>query len=139
VEDAYNQHVEKKIWSVIESSSSASLKNHYLKETLESPESLPRQFSTLSESGITHYTKQHPIDHLAQVVCSNDKASTLKFIDRYGAVEAAALAFSLACSRKQTPQVIDFLRNTVMKDDGLLLYFSRIVESIWTLDIIQSE
>lgn len=106
---------------------------------MESPDSPTRRISTLSASGITHYTKQRPIDYLHQVLVTEEKNGIRVFVNRYGAIEACALGFLLACSSKHSPQVAEFLSLADCKDDGLLLYFARIVEEIWDVDILASE
>ncbi|KAI9269501.1 hypothetical protein EDC94DRAFT_371972 [Helicostylum pulchrum] len=43
----------------------------------------------------------------------------------------------LACSSDSSPQAVQFIRDSVDKDEGLLLHFSRVVEDIWNVDIMQ--
>lgn len=129
--------MDKKIWSINETSAKESLKFHYFTETLVSPEIPAREFSILSESGITHYIKQRPVDYLAEVVSENNPQSVLAFLDRYGVVESCALAFLLACSERDSPGVNQFIRNAHLKEEGLLLYVARIIDSIWPVDILQ--
>ncbi|KAI8054730.1 Nup133 N terminal like-domain-containing protein [Thamnidium elegans] len=137
VEDVYNELIGKKIWSVIENSSQESLQNSYFKESLKLSESPARQFATLSTSGITHYTKQRSIDYLSDVLNSNDPSAIVNFLHRYGSVETCALSFLLACSSNSSPEAVQFIRNSVDKDEGLLLHFSKIIEDIWNVDIMQ--
>lgn len=104
---------------------------------MESPDDASvRRISTLSESGITHYTKQRPVDYLIQVLLAEDQQGIANFVHHYGAVEAYALGFLLACSSKHSPQIVDFLQKANYKEEGFLLYFARIVEKIWKMDII---
>lgn len=139
MEDVYSELVDKKIWSIIENNPKDALSNHYFKETSESPESPARQFSTLTASGITHYIKQRPVDYLSEALSSTNPNDLLSFLKRYGSIETCAMGFLLACSSHQSPQVVKFLCESPNKDEGLLLYFSRVVENIWSVDIMKKE
>lgn len=99
-------------------------------------ESPARQFITLSTSGITHYTKQRSIDYLSDVLNSTDPNAIVNFLHRYGSVETCAMSFLLACSSNSS-QAVQFIRDSVDKNEGLLLHFSRVMEDIWKVDIMQ--
>lgn len=137
VEDVYNENLDKKIWSIIESNPKDTSTHHYFKETSESPESPARRFSTLTDVGITHYIKQRPVDYLSEAVVSDTPMKRIAFLNRYGPIETCAITLLLACSSHQSPKVLQFLQSLHNKDEGVLLYFSRIVDNIWTTDILK--
>ncbi|KAI7879864.1 Nup133 N terminal like-domain-containing protein, partial [Mucor mucedo] len=137
VEDVYNESVDKKIWSIIESNPKDTSTHHYFKETTESPESPARRFSTLTDAGITHYIKQRPVDYLSEAVASDAPIKRIAFLNRYGPIETSAMTLLLACSSHQSPRVFQFLQTLHNMNEGLLLYFSRIVGNIWTTDILK--
>lgn len=122
----------------MEKSRSSSLQpcTHQFKTTVESPESPERQFSVLSDDGIVQYTKQRPVTRFEQILRSGDPSVLLEFMKRYSAAETAYLGYVLTCSH-QLPEAIHFVRTSSAREEGLLLYFARIVEGIWDMDVKQ--
>lgn len=137
MEDVYSELLSEKVWSINEISSKLSLETHYFAEITVSPEVPSRELCTLSASGITHYVKQRPVDHLSEVISKNDPHSVLLFLKRFEAAESCALAFLLACSDQTSTGAAGFIHNIHLKEEGLLLYVSRIVKSIWNADVLQ--
>ncbi|KAI9484117.1 MAG: Nup133 N terminal like-domain-containing protein [Benjaminiella poitrasii] len=137
-EDVYYEILDEKIWSITEANQSPSKFSHSFMPTLESSEIPAREFSVLTKSGITHYSKQRPVDYLEEVLCSERPADLLKFTERYGLTETVYLAYVSACSKKKSQKAIEFLRQLSVDQDGLLLYFARIVGGIWDKDIKQN-
>lgn len=74
---------------------------------------------------------------MSDVLNSNDPTAIVNFLHRYGSVETCAMSVLLACSSDSSPQAVQFIRDSVDKDEGLLLHFSRVVEDIWNVDIMQ--
>lgn len=139
MEDVYSELLGQKVWSINDISSKMALDTHYFAETSVSPEVPSRELCTLSASGITHYVKQRPVDYLSQVISKQDPQRMLAFLKRFGAAESSAIGFLLACSSKTSTNVVNFIHNLRLKEEGLLLYVSRIVKSIWDVDVLQEK
>ncbi|KAL7335024.1 hypothetical protein PS15p_200566 [Mucor circinelloides] len=134
VEDFYYEKLDDKVWSIMEEGGAKQTKFN-MRSTLESIDAPDRQISTLTKRGITHYNKQRITDYLQYSLQSMSPEHLNKFEERYGAIETCYVAHMLACSSKQTPQVIDFIRQSAVQQEGMLLYFARIVKDIWTIDL----
>ncbi|GAN06654.1 hypothetical protein MAM1_0131c06141 [Mucor ambiguus] len=135
VEDFYYEKLDDKVWSIMEEGGKAKHTKFTMKSTLESMDTPDRQISALTKRGITHYNKQHITDHLQSALQSISPEHLHKFEERYGAIEACCIAHALSCSPKQTPHAIEYIRQTPVRQEGLLRYFARIVQDIWTVDI----
>jgi hypothetical protein len=109
---------------------------HHFKTTMESPDSSQRHFSVLTEEGIVQYTKQRPVNQFERVLRSGNPSVLLDFMKRYRAEETTCLGYVLACSN-QLPEAIQFVRSSAAREEGLLLYFVRIVDGIWNIDLKQ--
>lgn len=137
MEDVYNEFLDKKIWSLIENDKAD--KTHYFKQTFESPDTPARRFLALTDAGISQYIKLRPVDSLSEAVLSKTPSKILAFLNRYGPVETFAMSLVLACSTHQSPEIVQFLHDSHNKNEGVLLYFSKIVENIWNKDIMEKE
>ncbi|KAI8643851.1 hypothetical protein BD408DRAFT_442321 [Parasitella parasitica] len=133
VEDVYYKQFDDKVWSIVEEGSGQT--DFTLKATFEPFASSHRQISTLTTRGIVRYYKQHIADYLEQALQSVSPVNLQKFEQRYGPIETCYVAHVLACSQRQTSRAIDLIRQSVVQQEGLLLYFARLVKDIWTLDI----
>ncbi|KAK4510896.1 uncharacterized protein ATC70_000005 [Mucor velutinosus] len=134
VEDFYYEKLDDKVWSIMEGGKARHTRFN-MKSTLEPMDTSDRQISALTKRGIIHYNKQHITDYFQHALQSPSPEHLNKFEERYGAIETGYIAHVLACSAKQTPYVIDFIRQCTVRQEGLLLYFARIVQDIWTVDI----
>lgn len=133
VEDLYHGLLDSKVWSIIEE---GQRQNKFkLKSTLESFDTPDRQISTLTNRGITRYNKQHIADYLESALKSLSPAHLNTFVQRYDGIETCFVAHVLACSPRQTPHAVDFIRQSIVRQEGLLLYFARIVKDIWAVNI----
>jgi hypothetical protein len=94
--------------------------------------------SVLTESGITQYVKQTPVEYLEAALFANSPAPRINFVKRYGLLEATYLAFLSACSSQQSQRVGDFIRESDEKEEGLLLCFTRLVNGVWNMNIKQT-
>ncbi|KAL9555419.1 hypothetical protein MBANPS3_002359 [Mucor bainieri] len=135
VEDFYYEKLDDKVWSVMEEAGKAKHARFNMRSTLESLDTPDRQISALTKRGIIHYNKQHITDYLQSALQSVSPEHLIKFEERYGAIETCYIAHVLACSAKQTPHAIDYIRQSLVRHEGLLLYFARTVQDIWTVDI----
>lgn len=96
--------------------------------------------SIITESGITPYIKQRPVEYLEEALLNSETSSILlNVIQRYGALETTYLAYVLACSNEQSCQKVNnFIHQSSTKEEALLLYFSRTVTDVWGMDIKQT-
>ncbi|KAL0136245.1 hypothetical protein V8B55DRAFT_1537705 [Mucor lusitanicus] len=135
VEDFYYEKLDDKVWSIMEEGGKARHTKLNMRSTLEPMDTSDRQISALTKRGIIHYNKQRITDYLSSALQSMSPEHLHKFEDRYGAIETCYIAHVLACSAKQTPHVIDYIRQSPVRQEGLLLYFARIVQDIWAVDV----
>ncbi|CEP14001.1 hypothetical protein [Parasitella parasitica] len=133
VEDVYSKQLDDKVWSIIEEEKER--REFILKAVLEPFTTPRRQISTLTTRGVVRYYKQHIADYLERALQSVSPVYLHKFEQRYGVIETCYVAHLLACSPRQTPHAIDLIRQSIVQQDGLLLYFARLVKGIWTADI----
>jgi hypothetical protein len=109
---------------------------HHFKTTTEYPDSPQRQFSVLTEDGIIQYTKQRPVNQFEHILHSGNSSALLEFKKRYRAEETVCFGYALACTN-QLSEAIQFVHMSSAKEEGLLLYFARIVNGIWNMDLKQ--
>ncbi|KAI8984107.1 hypothetical protein BDF20DRAFT_833639 [Mycotypha africana] len=124
--DVYQEEVTEKIWSIKKNNSNSSMTYNTTLEDMSKNEYL-----ILTASGIAHYVKQTPADFLEQSLSTTVPAQFFKFTSRYGAMETNYTAYVLGCLGRSLEQITDFLHQSSAREDGLLLFYTRVVRGIW--------
>ncbi|RCH91051.1 hypothetical protein CU098_004065, partial [Rhizopus stolonifer] len=139
LEDLYTEALTNKVWGLIQRPPNSS-RNHF-KPTFAFPEDTPTEYLAVSDIGLIQYIQRRPVDYLQELLQStNSAANVLNFSQRFGYIETDCLAYMLACSRtKLMPEAGLYLRQSIRREEGLLLYFARVVQDIWGMDISQKK
>ncbi|KAI8371920.1 Nup133 N terminal like-domain-containing protein [Blakeslea trispora] len=140
IENTYVEPLMHPIWDIFQLDSTGSTSPY--KRAHHCTEQSRTEYMTVSHIGLTRYTQCSPVDYLQQILQSSSHPvmQLLDFSQCYGHLETNCMAYVLACSpERRITEAVGYLSQSVRREEGLLLYFSRIVQNIWQEDITHQD
>ncbi|PHZ17198.1 uncharacterized protein RHIMIDRAFT_232630 [Rhizopus microsporus ATCC 52813] len=112
----------------------------YIENIIEASGKPQRQILTLNKNGVTFYKEQRLIEQFSTLLTKGNPSAIIEFIEKYGVDEALALCLLISIiSPAHNREAMSLLYDHPSVDNGLLLYISRLLKDIRTVDILAED
>lgn len=112
----------------------------YIENIIEPSGKPQRQLLALNKTGVTLYKEQRLIEQFSTLLAKGNPSAIIEFTEKYGVDETLALCLLTSIiSPAHNREAIPFLYEYPSVDNGLLLYISRLLKDIRTVDILAEE
>ncbi|RCI01323.1 hypothetical protein CU097_015113 [Rhizopus azygosporus] len=112
----------------------------YIENIVEASGKPQRQLVALNKNGVTFYKEQRLIEQFSALLAKGNPSAIIEFTEKYGVDETLALCLLTSIiSPAHNREATSFLYEYPSVDNGLLLYISRLLKDIRTVDILAED
>ncbi|CAO3669253.1 unnamed protein product [Rhizopus microsporus] len=112
----------------------------YIENIIEASGKPQRQLLALNKNGVTFYKEQRLIEQFSTLLAKGNPSAIIEFTEKYGVDETLALCLLTSIiSPAHNREATSFLYEYPSVDNGLLLYISRLLKDIRTVDILAED
>ncbi|CEJ01430.1 hypothetical protein RMCBS344292_15457 [Rhizopus microsporus] len=112
----------------------------YIENIIEASGKPQRQLVALNKNGVTFYKEQRLIEQFSALLAKGNPSAIIEFTEKYGVDETLALCLLTSIiSPAHNREATSFLYEYPSVDNGLLLYISRLLKDIRTVDILAED